>query len=198
MITTRIGVTRYFGRLAALGAAAVLATGAGLAAHPSAAQAESYYKLSAHHDALLIDVEGGSTKARAPIVQWYDNGGTNQHWTLPLELRDYLSASGTIRNQRSGMCLTTDGVAGHQLFQYPCQYRANGDPVAGQGWNVERVSAEGIRWYSTRLQSTAFGLFADVSGYSYRPGAPIVAWYQGTPGPYSNFALNQVFEQFAA
>jgi hypothetical protein len=187
---------RRFSRRAALGVAAGV-VGVGLAAQPSAAHAENYFKLSAHHDALVLDVQGGSTKARAPIVQWYDNGGSNQHWTLPLGLDESFDARGNIRNQRSGMCLTTDGVAGHQLFQYPCQTRADGRPVAGQNWWVKRVNVDGIRPASTWIQSPDFDLVVDVSGYSYTPGAAIDAWYPVYRG-YAYYSLNQVFEQFKA
>jgi hypothetical protein len=164
------------------------------------ASAASYYKLSAYHSALVLDVAGGSTNARAGVVQWYDNGGSNQHWTVPLGLSGALggSADGPIVNQRSGQCLTTDGVAGHQLFQYPCQTRADGSPVAGQQWRVENVNADGVLWHTTLIKSLDYGLVVDVSGYSYAPGAAVVAWQQGSAGAYYNYALNQVFNQARA
>ena len=116
---------------------------------------------------------------------------------MPLEFSAVLggSADGPIVNQRSGQCLTTDGIAGHQLFQYPCQTRADGSPVAGQQWRVENVDADGVLWHSTLIKSLDYGLVADVSGYSYAPGAAVVTWRQGSAGYYYKYALNQIFNQ---
>jgi hypothetical protein len=178
----------------------VLVAFASVLARPADASAANYYKLSAYHSAMVLDVEGGSTTAGARVIQWYDNGGSNQHWTVPLQFSAVLggSADGPIVNQRSGQCLSTDGVAGHQLFQYPCQTRADGSPVAGQQWRVENVDADGVLWHSTLIKSVDYGLVADVSGYSYAPGAAVVAWPQGSPGAYYHYALNQVFNQARA
>jgi len=194
-------MTRIHPRLVASPILALLLVAfASVLARPADASAANYYKLSAYHSAMVLDVEGGSTTAGARVIQWYDNGGSNQHWTVPLQFSAVLggSADGPIVNQRSGQCLSTDGVAGHQLFQYPCQTRADGSPVAGQQWRVENVDADGVLWHSTLIKSLDYGLVVDVSGYSYAPGAAVVAWQQGSAGYYYKYALNQIFNQARA
>src|SRR4051812_26841522 len=64
--------------------AAALAVAGATSALAPAAHADTYYKLVAHNSALTLDVQGGSTAPGAPVIQWYDNGGANQRWTLPI------------------------------------------------------------------------------------------------------------------
>jgi hypothetical protein len=66
---------------------------------------------------LLLDVSGGSTYPGAPVIDWYSNGGANQDW-----LFSPVGGSNTydIINVNSNMCLITDGVAGDQVYQEPC------------------------------------------------------------------------------
>jgi hypothetical protein len=71
-------------------------------------------------------VSGGSTSAGAPIIQWWADSGAEQEWLLPRKYRN-----GEIYNQNSGMCITTDGVAGDQLYQDYCSNSEN------QRWYAE-------------------------------------------------------------
>jgi Ricin-type beta-trefoil lectin domain-like len=182
-------------RLLGLPIAGVLALGA----VSPAAHADTYYKLAAKHSEMVLDVQNASTDRGAPVIQWYDNGGANQHWALPLDRSAQLGdlASGFVQNQNSGMCLTTDGQAGDQLYQYPCLTLANGDPFPTQDWEVKRVNADGVSWYTDTLTNPTTRLVVDVGGSSYRPGAAVIGWPQND-GDFFNYSLNQVFEQYRA
>lgn len=81
-----------------------------------------------------------------------------------------------IVNQNSGMCLTTDGVAGHWVYQWPCD---SSNPH--QEWKGSLISA----WYAGEhpLQNPASGLMLDVEGDHWWAGANIITWYpNGTDG----------------
>ena len=68
------------------------------------------------------------------------------------------------------MCLATDGVAGHQLYQEPCSPNL----VRFETWNVTS-DAPGMNFYNPY-----FGLSVDVYGNSYTAGAAIDGWsYNG-------------------
>lgn len=148
--------------------AGLLVAGAG----PAAADAPFWVTLTANNDGLALDVQGGSTAAGAPIIQWWVNGGSNQHWHFSapdgVDITD-------IFNQNSGMCLTTDGWLGNQLYQTPCDWTDD------QLWYANNSSGS---WSFT---SVAYPwLSIDIYGYSPSPGAPVDAWY-------TNHAPNQVF-----
>jgi hypothetical protein len=83
-----------------------------------------------------------------------------------------------MKNAGSGMCLTTDGVAGDPVRQYAC------DPAnPRQDWMRSQVWwAGGYTFYNP-----ATGLVLDVQDDSYWGGAEIDTWYP-TNG------LNQVFD----
>jgi Ricin-type beta-trefoil lectin domain-like len=81
------------------------------------------------------------------------------------------------------MCLTTDLIAGDQVYQEPCgQY-------VTQEWEGTlsasgSTSQDGFR----TLQNAYSRLFLDVSGNSNWAGAPIITWYDdGTNGEYFRY-----------
>jgi hypothetical protein len=169
------------GQLRARGAAAVaavaLATTGALAVGSGAAHAASGFTIHVTPDSsfgLLLDMSGGSTSSGGGLIQWYANGGANQEW-------NFLPYGGTnnylIQNGNSGLCLTTDGVAGDQLTQFPCA----GGP--GQIWhtplNPTLVAA-------ATIMNPWSGLYMDVYGDSPWAGAGIDAYYY-------NGGLNQFF-----
>jgi Ricin-type beta-trefoil lectin domain len=90
--------------------AALAATGG-----TASAQSNTYTTLNPSSSFMAIDVSGASTAPGAGVIQWYDNGGSNQRWSVPGG-----GSIGPIANQNSGMCLTTDGTAGDELFQWYC------------------------------------------------------------------------------
>ena len=103
--------------LAAVGVAAaaagLLAVGAGQA---NASTAFTVHVTPNNTFGLLLDVSGASTSPGAEVIDWWANGGSNQVWTFYPVGDDVYE----IANQNSGQCLTTDGIAGHGVFQWPC------------------------------------------------------------------------------
>jgi hypothetical protein len=155
-----------------------VATGAlaatGLLAAPGAAQAASYGPIRIAPDSnqfLFFDVSGGSTGDGAKIIQW-SLSGSNQGW-------NFKAAGGNtfqIVNVKSGKCMTTDGVAGHQLYQWACSTDSR------QLWYTS-LDGTGTAFF---IESVFSHLFVDVSGDSRSQGAAIDTWYE-------NGASNQTF-----
>jgi hypothetical protein len=130
---------------------------------PGAAQASGFgpYRIYPNSNSFVfLDVSGGSTGDGAKIIQW-SLSGSNQGWTLKPS-GNYVE----IVNVKSGKCITTDGVAGHQVYQWACNGTTN------QLWETSLTpnSARSIR-------SVASGLYMDVSGDSRSQGAAIDTWY---------------------
>ena len=169
-------------RLGALAATAV--AGLALAVVPGIANAQSLQSVAVATDSsddfLVLDVSGGSTAPGAGVIQWYGHGGANQRWNF-VEQAD---GSETIVNQNSGQCLTTDGVAGHQLFQWPCngggrqEWRGTLLPELGAGFTTGKA-----------LTNVETGLRVDIEGASRWAGARAVGWYD-------NGGANQYFTYY--
>jgi Ricin-type beta-trefoil lectin domain len=159
-------------RRVAVGLSAVAAVGgAALAVGVSTASAEPYYStMVPSSDWLDVAVSGGSTAPGAPIIQWWADGGAEQQWHIPND-----GTMGEIINQNSNMCITTDGVAGDQLYQEPCTNASD------QMWVASSVLDGPQNYYNPQS-----GLVMDVYGYDMWAGGSIDAWY-------SNGAPNQNF-----
>ncbi|HUA46748.1 MAG TPA: RICIN domain-containing protein [Solirubrobacteraceae bacterium] len=114
---------------------------------------------------LQLDVSGASTQPGAPVIDWYSNGGANQKWFFSQVVAPGMYE---IANQNSGMCLTTDGNAGDQLYQEPC------NESTGQIW-ITNLSPSNSGYQS--IQSAESGLYLDVYGNTSWPGASIDTWY---------------------
>ena len=166
-------------RLRALATTAL--AGLAVAAVPAAASAQSLQNVSiataASYNSLVLDVVGGSTANGAGVVQWYGHGGGNQRWNLV----DQGDGTETVVNQNSGKCLTTDGVAGHQLYQFTCV----GSPL--QKWRGTVTSV--FNPDAGQLTNAATGLTMDVNGASATAGAAITTWYD-------NGGRNQYFSYY--
>lgn len=162
---------------AALTASAVLGAGVG-AAHASASasytsggytvyQSSQAKWITAEHDGMNVAVADNGTDAGHRVVQWYNDGGAEQKWYFD---QVYDSASGfegyLLRNQNSGLCLSTDGNAGDTLFQDYC------NPA-----NVAEWFTVGTSGADNRIFNRHTGLYLDVSGYSYAAGADMDLWY---------------------
>jgi hypothetical protein len=149
--------------------AATALAGVVIAALPAAANADSVQTVSiataSSYNALVLDVVNGSTANGAKVVQWYGHGGGNQRWNLV----DQGNGTQTIVNQNSGKCLTTDGVAGHQLYQFTCV----GSPLQIWKGNLGSVFNPDAHI----LINASSSLAMDVSGASATAGAPIITWY---------------------
>ena len=62
-----------------------------------------------------------------------------------------------IINVNSNMCLTSDGVAGDQVYQEPC------DGSLLQQWNTSLTPGNGVAY---TIKNVSSGLYLDVSGDS--------------------------------
>ena len=148
---------------ASTGTAGLLAFG-GSAAHASPL---AFHPIISNASWLDVAVRGGSFSAGTDLIQWGSDNGSEQQWAVN---------GSEIVNENSGMCITTDGVAGDPLTQQPC---------SGSGYQVWNPS---YVWWAggSTLYNPASGLVMDVQGDSYGWGAEIDAWYP-------NNGLNQVF-----
>jgi hypothetical protein len=138
-----------------------------LAATASPAGAQSYILLQAESSGLDLNVSGASTAPGGVVIQWpATGGGLNEMWTVPAT-----GSGGVIQNANSAMCLTTDGVAGDQLYQKPCIRRLR----RYETWDIYNGDPGDVVIYNPY-----FNLVVDVYGDSDSWGAPIDAWpYNG-------------------
>jgi Ricin-type beta-trefoil lectin domain len=159
---------RFFLRRARLLAGAALATAA-VAAVPAAASAQSLQNVAISTEvsanSLVLDVAGGSTDNGGGVIQWYGSFAGNQRWNLV----DQGDGTETIVNQNSGKCLTTDGVAGHEIYQFTCV----GSPL--RKWQgTLRQQFDG----KTDLVNRASRLALDISGGNHWAGGKLIGWPQ--------------------
>jgi alpha-L-fucosidase 2 len=165
---------RIFTVLAALIVLLGFAFGPAGATPAAAADTTRTHVIRASHSALVLDVEGGSTADGARIIQWNLTYGTNQQWVF--DAVPGTSDTYYIRSVLSSKVLSVNSyVAGAPVIQWTNQ------GAATQQW-VE-VQINGI----SKFRNVATGLYLDVNGFSYSPGARLVQWYQ-TNG------LNQQFQ----
>jgi hypothetical protein len=101
---------------------------------------------------LTLAVYASSTAEGARIVQGPPWGFPSESWTFTPYGDNYL-----IINQNSNMCLTTDGTAGHSLYQAACL------GGTGQLWQIGPHMPDGA--YSWIL-NPGYGLYLDVYGGS--------------------------------
>jgi hypothetical protein len=147
------------------------AAAAALAA-PSAANAATQLNsvaiaTGASSNLSVLDVAGASTALGAKVIQYPATGGSNQRWNTVV-LPD---GNMQIINQHSGMCLSTNGLSGSQLYQWTCTLGAR------QEWSGELYQARfGFGGYTTHLQNPSSGLYADVEGASGLAGTRIIGW----------------------
>jgi Ricin-type beta-trefoil lectin domain-like/RibD C-terminal domain len=128
----------------------------------------------------VLDVEGASTQLGAKVIQFVGTGGSNQKWTFATRA----DGQQQLVNNRSGMCLTTNGLAGSQLYQWTC----NGGPR--QVWKGDLELAFTFRYH--RLTNPSTGLVIDIKGDSVAPGAPAIGWYPNNNGGQA-FAYIQLY-----
>jgi ribosome-binding ATPase len=148
---------------------AVAATGALLGASTGPASASSGFTIRfapVSQPLLTVEVAGASNNAGANVDTWTLNSGANQKWTFTPSSNYY-----QIVNKQSGLCLTTDGVAGDTLYQWYCVPNAT-----SQLWNT---SMQPGNWVGYSIQSVYSGLYIDVRGDSRSAGADMITWYWG-------------------
>jgi hypothetical protein len=152
--------------------AAALTTGVTAASASGLAASGVYIQPSPSWTFFDLDVSGASTLPGAGVIQWWYNGHANQKW-------DFYGGNGQyqIVNENSDMCLTTDGIAGHQLYQWPCEAPAN-QSIDGeyQEWDTDILNTSGVN--AAEIINDQTGLFVDVYGASLGAGTPIDGWYE--------------------
>jgi hypothetical protein len=116
--------------------------------------------LRADSSGLFLDYD--ATASGNLVIQANFNNHNAQQWVIPAA-----GATGRIRNELSGECLTTDGTAGDQLYLIPCKARL----ANYQRWEVTEDAP------GTLLTNPYFGLVVDVYNGSTSPGSAIDAWY---------------------
>jgi hypothetical protein len=124
-----------------------------------ALQAYTAPVLSGTNDNLTLVVAGSSTAPGATIVQSTSTGQDNELWTFTPNGMNW-----QIVNKHSNQCLTTDGIAGHTLYQTPCTGQT------GQLWQTAlNFGPDGFSW----IRNPATNLYVDVAGASTADGAAI-------------------------
>ena len=176
--------------LAALGSSGLLA--AGVLASPAAAAVNQNSEpsnagsvsfttsLATGADAALrLAVPQASTTPGTGVIDWSITDGAEQEWTF----KPTVDTADTyeIINQNSNQCLTTDGVAGDQVYQDPC----NGSQ--SQRWKTG-VAFTTSPWTFVPIQSVSSGLYLDVYGDSFWQGTVIDTWY-GNGGRNQEWAI---------
>lgn len=168
--------------LAVSAAAAVIAV-----ASPAHASGVTYHRIWSVSSGLTVDVNGASPTAGTKVIQWYNNGGPGQRWALSesgtgtsktVNGTTFTFTTDLIVNQNSGLCLNSDGTAGHWLTQEACDNRLS------ELWTISSSPDSDTH----TLQNYGNGLWADVYGDSHDAGAVIDGWYAGRSG-----AQNQSF-----
>ncbi|HEY3611910.1 MAG TPA: alpha-galactosidase, partial [Pseudonocardiaceae bacterium] len=134
------------------------------------------YKLVNGVSGGRMDVNGDSTADAATVLQWQDNGGTDQQW--------FVRAAGggfdTITNVRSGKLLNIPGPttnAGTQLIQY------HDDGNTNSRWQLADAGPDQVR-----IVSQYDGQVADDTNGSLSDGAAVIQ-FPANGGPNQNWTL---------
>lgn len=159
--------------------AAVVAVLFGVTAMPASASTYSMsniYLSPGQSPWLFVDVSGASQSWGAPVIQYSLTGGANQKW----DFQNLPDGNAQIVNANSGQCLTTDGVAGDGVYQFPCV------GALSQEWSTGLHADDGE---VHSIRSASSGLYLDVYGGSGSQGAVIDTWYW-------NGGQNQLFRGY--
>jgi hypothetical protein len=168
----------------------------GLVAMNQSAHADTFIRSCKDPDwgpCLHLSVRGASMMPGTDLIGWSKNsgefssvGGPGQNWSKFLFFTDTITWddwNGTrqwniarLRNQTSGLCMTTDGVPGHSLTQEICDPK-NDKQLWTWSW-TDTHDGKGFK-------NPATNLWIDLEGGSYNKGTRVIAWYD------SNASNNQ-------
>lgn len=125
---------------------------------------------------LTLAIWGSSTAQGVQLVQAPPLGLLSESWTFAPYGDNYL-----IINKNSNMCMTTDGTAGHSLYQAAC--------LGGKGqlWQIGPHMPNGA---SSWILNPGYDLYLDIYGSSTSWSATIDAWPWN--GGYSNQSFTVV------
>ncbi|MFC0435971.1 RICIN domain-containing protein [Kutzneria buriramensis] len=133
------------------------------------------YWIAPTPDSMAMAVADSETWPGAPVIQWYNTGGNEQKWYFDGVYDPYGTYLGfLLRNKNSGLCLDTDGVAGHGLVQQYCDANSHPTEIFNNYPNYD-VFGILISW---RYQNRQTGLWLDDYGRGLNPGNVIDLWYQ--------------------
>jgi hypothetical protein len=122
------------------------------------------YELVNHNSNDLIDASGGATTDGTPIVQWPNNSGANQKWTIAVNSDGYYSIIGA----SSGKALDVPNVS--PVSGTPLElWTPNGG--TNQQWSITPAGGG----YFT-MENRASGFLLDVNGASTAQGAHVIQW----------------------
>lgn len=163
--------SRRAGRLAAvaaLGAGALAVGGTAQAATGPTVQWSSTSQITVSYDLQDVAVSGAANWGGAPIIQWDQDGGSEQAWNIDAVIDpDGLVDGYLLQNANSGLCIDTDGNAGDTLVQTNCVPTDQGQLF--QFWEGSNGTEN--------IQNVGTGLWLDVNSYSWGEGANMDLWY---------------------
>lgn len=126
---------------------------------------------------LVMEVKYGSTAPDGRIDMWTNNDTTNQQWFVQ---PSNVSGDYWIVNVNSGLCLTTDEVAGDQLYQEPC---GSTPSSFEQAWSFDSNSQGAFYLISAQDDD-----LLDIYQANPNRGTHVDIW------PYNGGGWNQVFQ----
>lgn len=170
-------------RWAGAGALALTVIGGVSSARP--ATAASGVRIYSGSSWMLLAPERGGITPGTRLVQLGAETGTTgvDRWLVPVK-----GSSGPIVNTNSGLCVSTDGVAGHALYLDTCI------GVGRQRWENIPANILSFDYGYSAFRNTKYGLYFDVNGNSYSSGAPIIGW--SVPHPSWGLPANEAFLMF--
>lgn len=128
--------------------------------------ANGYDKFEVINSHLYMEEAGAYTGAA--VIQDVADNGTYGNWTF-----EPVGAGSKLVNQESGLCVNTDGVAGHLLTMQPCDGRI------GEYWGAETIGTGVPLW--VRIRNNPYNLVVEVRGGSTSPHVMDAApWNGGT------------------
>jgi hypothetical protein len=124
----------------------------------------AYYRFLNQNSGDAMDVNQASTANGASIIQWPQNGGNNQQWSITDNGNGYYK----ITNRNSGQVLDVNGAStasGASIIQWPWNGGNN------QQW---QLTSTGTGIYKVLNRNS--GYVVDVNGASTTNGATIIQW----------------------
>lgn len=124
----------------------------------------AYYRFLDQNSGQAMDVNGGSAVNGANIIQWPQNGGSNQQWIITDNGNGYYK----IINRNSGQALDVNSAStanGAGIIQWPWNGGSN------QQW---QLAPTGIAIY--KVINSNSGQALDVEGASKNNGADLIQW----------------------
>ena len=124
----------------------------------------NYYHLVNRNSGMVADVTGASTSEGANVIQWPNNGGFNQEWSLMSTGDGYFY----LVNRNSGMVMDVTAAStseGANVIQWPNHGGSN------QQWTLQ-PTGDGYYYLVNRNS----GMVMDVTGASTTQGAQIIQW----------------------